>query len=76
MGGETAPFALEDRMAKSKKFPQEIYVTRENAGTSDEYLSVEEKTDELAVPGEKIIAGLYRLVGPIEVTAKPAIRKL
>lgn len=55
-------------MPKQKAFPKTIYVTRENAGTDDEYLNIHTDADTTAFEETTVVA-VYDLTStrPIEV---------
>lgn len=47
----------------AKKFPDKIYVVRQEEGTKDEFLSCAETVMELAEKGEVIPMAVYELAG-------------
>ena len=47
---------------KGQKFPQVIYITIENAGTAEEYLSARHP-DDLDGVDESQVAAIYEIVG-------------
>ncbi len=57
----------------SKTFPQVVFVTLENPGTPDEFLSVSLNTDEAIGTEHKKIVGVYQFVAANELTARPPL---
>jgi hypothetical protein len=62
-------------MAK-KKFPERLYVKRENAGTGDEYLQCGETFGELVDANETKELAVYELVEVGKATMSPGYKKL
>lgn len=61
---------------KQKAFPRVVYVARENQGTKDEFLNVQEDLAAFAEVNGSIRIGKYELVeiGVVEADAKYAKR--
>jgi len=57
-------------MSRPRVFPNEIYVTVEEAGTDDEWLLVHTDTDDTAIIGEKRRVGRYMLHDVLNVESK------
>jgi hypothetical protein len=48
-------------MLKTKKFPERLYIYRENEGTNDEFLCFSEKEEDIDIINDKIRVGIYEL---------------
>lgn len=57
-------------MSRPKTFPNEIYLTVEEAGTPEEWLMVHTNADDTAIMGEKRRVGRYILHEVVQVESK------
>lgn len=57
-----------------KKFPETMFVERQDEGTVNECLLVHESFKDVAVAGEKIRVAVYKLAGIKTVTATPELQ--
>ena len=56
-----------------KTFPSIIFVSVENAGTPDEFMSVSLHTTEALANESRKIVGIYKFVQAHELTARPPL---
>lgn len=58
---------------KSRPFPKEIYIRRENEGQDDEFLLVDLAPEDFAEAKTKITAAVYRLDRVVVVSSKTTV---